>query len=301
MSPPVLEVEALVKRYGARTVLHGVGLRVGAGEIVGLLGPNGAGKTTLLECVEGLRRPDGGRIRFLGAPVRPGAVPSGMGVQLQLSGLPGTMTVAEAVRFVGAYRGAPSPGGLLERLGLGPLRDRQYHVLSVGQQRRLQLALALVHRPALVILDEPTAGLDVTTRAELHGILRDLRREGTSVLVATHDMAEAEALTDHLSVVIGGRVVAAGTCRELTAQGGGRTRVSISTVNGAIAADPDVPAASVQTIREGYVVYQSDDTAKTVAALLAKVAHLGDALVDLRVERPSLEDRFLELVRREAA
>ena len=297
----VLEVEALVKRYSERIVLHGVGLKVGPGEIHGLLGPNGAGKTTTLECIEGLRRPDGGRVQFQGAPVRQGRVPKAMGVQLQLSGLPGTMTVAEAIRFVGAYRRAASPGELLERLGLGPLKDRQYQALSVGQQRRLHLALAVVHRPAMVILDEPTAGLDVSTRAELHGILKELRSEGTAVLLATHDMAEAETLTDRLTIVIDGRVVASGTSRELTAQGSGRTRISVSTVHGRIANDPALPGATVQATQDGYVVYRSEDTSATVSALLAKVARLGDGLVDLRVERPSLEERFLELVRKEAA
>jgi ABC-2 type transport system ATP-binding protein len=159
----------------------------------------------------------------------------------------------------------------------------------------------MVHRPALVILDEPTAGLDVATRSELHGILRDLRRDGTAVLLATHDMAEAEALGDRLTVLVGGRVVASGTPRELTAQGDGRTRVSVSTVHGRLAAEPDVPGATVQSNRDGYLVYQSVDTATTVSALLAKVTRLGDSLVDLRVERPSLEERFLELVRKEAA
>lgn len=297
----LLEVVALHKRYGARAVLHGVHLEVERGEIHGLLGPNGAGKTTTLECIEGLRRPDQGRVCFLGAPVLLGRVPREMGVQLQLSSLPGTMTVDEAIRFVCAYRGTAVPRALVERMDLTELGARQYQALSVGQQRRLQLALALMHRPALVILDEPTAGLDVATRTMLHGILRELRSEGTSVLLATHDMAEAETLTDRLTVVIDGRVVASGSARALTAQGEGRTRVTVSTARGGLAKEPAIAGASVRTVTDGYVVYDSADTATAVSALLAKIAALNDGLVDLRVERPSLEDRFLELVRTEAA
>ncbi len=297
----ILDVSGLSKRYGTRTVLHGVGFRVRAGQIVGLLGPNGAGKTTALECVEGLRRSDAGEVRFLGRPVVTGRVPRGMGVQLQISGLPGTMTVAESLRFVSAYRGATLRDDLLEQFQLGELRPLQYGQLSVGQQRRLQLALALAHRPRLLILDEPTAGLDVATRAQLHAAVRGLRREGAAVLLATHDMAEAEGLTDRCTIILDGRVVAEGTPRQLTTRGDTRTRISIATVHQRLAEAPEVPAALVQGEADGYLIYASDDAAATVSALLERVAERGDELVDLRVERPSLEQRFLELTRKEAA
>ena len=298
---PILEVKGLCKQYGGRAVLDDVGLQVAAGQIVALLGPNGAGKTTALECVEGLRTPDRGNVQFLGRPIRSGRVPAEMGVQLQLAGLPGTMTVAEALRFVSAYRGARPKPELLERFELAELRDRQYRELSVGQQRRLQLALAIAHQPQLVILDEPTAGLDVATRSELHAMLRQVRTAGTAIVLATHDMAEAELLADRCTILLGGRVRAEGTPRELTAQGDIRTRITVSTVHGRIVADPTLIAATVQNVDDGYAVYLSTDAAASVRALLDHIADRHDALVDLRVERPTLEERFLELTQQEAA
>jgi ABC-2 type transport system ATP-binding protein len=201
---PVLDVHQLSRRYADRLVLDAVSFQVAAGEIHGLLGPNGAGKTTALECAEGLRKPDSGDITFLGEPVRHGRVPARMGVQLQVGGLPGAMTVEEALRFVSAYKRAPPRPGIVVRLGLAGLEKRPYQQLSVGQQRRLQLALAIAHQPALLILDEPTAGLDVATRAQLHALLAELKSEGTAIILATHDMAEAEKLADQLTVLIAG-------------------------------------------------------------------------------------------------
>ncbi len=297
----VLEVQQLTRRYGARVALDGVSLAVEAGEIHGLLGPNGAGKTTTLECAEGLRKADSGQVRFLGAPVVPGRVPARMGVQLQSSALPGAMTVEELLRFVSAYRGAPPRKGIVERFGLGELLGVAYQKLSVGQQRRLQLALAVASQPALVVLDEPTAGLDVATRAELHALMRELKREGTAIILATHDMAEAEALSDRLTVLIGGRVAAHGTPRELTRQGEQRTRIAVRTEKGTETRLAALAAAAPQPSADGYTVWLSDDPAASLRALLDEVGRAGDSLVDLRVERPSLEERFLELTRKEAA
>jgi ABC-2 type transport system ATP-binding protein len=296
---PVLEVHQLSRRYADRLVLDGVSFQVAAGEIHGLLGPNGAGKTTALECAEGLRKPDSGDITFLGEPVRHGRVPARMGVQLQVGGLPGAMTVEEALRFVSAYKRAPPRPGIVVRLGLAGLEKRPYQQLSVGQQRRLQLALAIAHQPALLILDEPTAGLDVATRAQLHALLAELKSEGTAIILATHDMAEAEKLADQLTVLIAGRVATHGTPREITRQGDQRTRIAVRTTAGGEEKWRTLPAATLQPSKDGYAVFLSDDPAVSVRALLDEVARTTDSLVDLRVERPSLEERFLELTRRE--
>ncbi len=298
---PVLEVVGVTRRYGDRVVLDRVSLTVEAGQIHALLGPNGAGKTTTLECAEGLRRPDGGVVRFLGEPVRVGKVPARMGVQLQVSGLPGSMTVEEALSFVSAYRGAKPRADVVERLGLGGLGRVAYRQLSVGQQRRLQLALAIAHEPALVVLDEPTAGLDVASRAELHALLAELAAKGTALVLATHDMAEAEKLSHRITVLVRGRVVAHGTPLELTRQGEQRTRVAVRTAKGSIDRLAGLPGAASQPGVDGYAVFLSEAPAVSLRALLDELDRAGDTLVDLRVERPTLEERFLEMTREEAA
>ena len=294
----VLTVEGLRKSYGGVNAVDGVDFRVAKGEILGLLGPNGAGKTTTLECVEGLLRPDEGRIDIRGVdPQRDRKrMRDLVGVQLQTSALPGTMTVADAMRFVSAYHGCKPREDLLERMDLAELRARKYSELSVGQQRRLALVLAIVHRPVLLFLDEPTAGLDVKSRRELHAIIAELREQGTAIVLATHDMAEAEKLSDRLAIMLAGRIVAEGTPREITATGDGLTKVSVATEGGLLAAaDLVFPAAQAPFTDEQYLVCFSTDPGETVKGVLDEVAARGDRLVDLRVERPSLEERFLEV------
>jgi len=292
-SATVLSDLGLRKTYGSLAAVDSVDLAVSAGEVVGLLGPNGAGKTTTLECIEGLRRPDEGDIHIAGDSARRADV---MGVQLQTGALPADMTVAESMRFFCAYHGVAPRDDLLERFGLAEARRRRYGDLSVGNQRRLALALAVAHRPALVLLDEPTAGLDVASRTELHAIVRELAAQGTAVLLATHDMAEAEKIADRVCILLQGRIVAEGTPREITATGASMTKVSVATEDGVFASGAvSLAAAALRDATGGYAVYYSSDPATTVAALLAELTSRGDRLVDLRVERPSLEERFLEI------
>ena len=177
MQDSVVSVTDFSKSYGSYVAVDGISFEVGKGEIFGLLGPNGAGKTSTLECLEGIRRPDGGAMRILGVdPSRePGKLHNLIGVQLQTSGLPADMRVDEAMSFFCAYHGVAPRSDLLDRLGLAEKRSAQFCPLSTGQQRRLALALAVAHRPSVVLLDEPTAGLDVGTRTELHGLMQELR------------------------------------------------------------------------------------------------------------------------------
>lgn len=312
MTDSVVTVCGFSKRYGSAIAVDRLDFSLRRGEIFALLGPNGAGKTSTLECIEGLRRADEGRIEVLGLdPIRDAKrLVRHVGVQLQAQGLPAAMSVKETLLFFARYRelGAAERGSesmslaAAERLGLGPKLGAQVASLSTGQQRRLALALAVQHGPELVILDEPTAGLDVETRDELHGMMAELRSAGTSILLATHDMSEAEKLADRALVIVGGRPAAEGSPRELTAQGESRTRIIASTArNALITALPDFPEAERLEPSEGYAVYRSAKPADTLAALFAWLAASGDEIVDLRVERPSLEERFLEIVRRRAA
>jgi ABC-2 type transport system ATP-binding protein len=294
----VLSVRDLRKAYGDHVAVSGISFEVHRGEIFGLLGPNGAGKTTTLECLEGIRRADGGDLSILG--VDPGRQPRGLrsliGVQLQTSGLPANMTVREAMKFFSAYHGVAPRYDLLDRMGLKEKLGTQYEQLSTGQQRRLNLALAVAHKPPVTLLDEPTAGLDVGSRAELHELVRELRDEGSTIILATHDMAEAEKMTDRVAILLRGKIVATGSPRELTATGSGLTKVSVRTENALLhQSGVTIPAIQQRVIQEEYVIYFSTDPGQTVAAILAYIDAQSDKLIDLRVERPSLEERFLEI------
>ncbi len=298
MQDAVIQVRDFRKTYGDLVAVDDISFDVMKGEIFGLLGPNGAGKTTTLESLEGLRAPDGGSLQVMGVdPTRQSRkLRNVIGVQLQSSGLPDTIRVDEAMRFFCAYHGVAPRYDLVDRLGLGEKRTTQYHQLSTGLQRRLALALAIAHNPPVLFLDEPTAGLDVPSRVELHQLMRELRAAGTTIILATHDMAEAEEMADRVAILLGGSIAATGTPLELTAAGAGLTKISVRTEGDSLS-DPGIafPAVSQRVSKDEYSIYFSTDIAATVSAIIAHLQAQQDALIDLRVERPSLEDRFLEI------
>lgn len=301
MVQPIIEVTNFRKTYGDFVAVDNISFAVRAGEIFGLLGPNGAGKTTTLECLEGLRQPDGGTLQIAGIdPLQaPRQLRHIVGVQLQASAMPAAMTLDEAMKFFCAYHDTAPRFDLLDRFGLTAKRNTQFQELSTGQQRRLALALAIAHEPQVLFLDEPTAGLDVASRTELHTIMRELKANGTTIILATHDMAEAEQLSDRVAILLNGRLVATGTPMEITATGAGLTKVSVRTLANSLPNNHHaIPAIAQKVIKENYVIYFSHDIAQTVPALIAHVQEQGDELIDLRVERPSLEERFLELTTR---
>lgn len=298
MNDIAVHVEDFRKQYGPVVAVDDISFTVHRGEIFGLLGPNGAGKTSTLEALEGLRRADGGTLRVMGVdPTREARkLRNLIGVQLQTSALPGSMTVQEAMQFFCAYHGVPARMDLLQRLGLAEKMSAQYATLSTGQQRRLSLALAVAHNPPVVFLDEPTAGLDVATRIDLHEMMRELRESGTTIVLATHDMAEAEKMCDRVAILLRGRIAAIGTPRELTATGSGLTKVSVRTENGSLAhGDVALPGVARKAVHEDYVVCFTTSVGPTLWAILAHIEAQNDPLIDLRVERPSLEERFLEI------
>jgi ABC-2 type transport system ATP-binding protein len=218
-----LAVHGLARRYGAVKAVDGISFEVGAGEVFGLLGPNGAGKTTTLESILGLARPDAGRIEIEGNAdvVRARAK---VGAVLQATGLPDKITPREALSVFGAFYPAPLGAQiLLERFGLIEKADAAFDTLSGGQKQRLALALAFVGNPRLLLLDEPTTGLDPQMRREVQDHIAAIRQEGRAVLLATHDMAEAERLCDRIAVIAQGRIVATGAPRELIAASGAAT------------------------------------------------------------------------------
>ncbi|HZD11872.1 MAG TPA: ABC transporter ATP-binding protein, partial [Candidatus Binatia bacterium] len=194
MTEATIELKHFRKLYGDFVAVDDVSFAVQRGEIFGLLGPNGAGKTSTLECLEGLRPPSGGTLRVgdVDPAVAPRKLRNLIGVQLQSAGLPASITADEAMKLFCAYHGVAARFDLLARLGLNGKRNVEFQGLSTGMQRRLALALAVAHEPPVLFLDEPTAGLDVASRAELHNLMREYKEKGTTIMLATHDMAEAE-------------------------------------------------------------------------------------------------------------
>jgi ABC-2 type transport system ATP-binding protein len=298
MRDSVIAVNDFRKAYGDFVAVDGISFDVKQGEIFGLLGPNGAGKTSTLESLEGLRAPDGGSLVVAGVdPAKePRKLRNVIGVQLQSSGLPETITPNEAMKFFCAYHDVPPRYDLLERLGLGEKRSAQFHQLSTGQQRRLSLALAVAHDPEVLFLDEPTAGLDVASRVELHELMRERQAQGTTIILATHDMAEAEEMSDRVAILLRGKIATVGSPMELTATGADLTKVSVrSKASILLNSDHDIPAVSQMLVKDEYTIYFSTDIGRTVSAVINRIEAEGDSLIDLRVERPSLEDRFLEI------
>jgi ABC-2 type transport system ATP-binding protein len=298
MNEVVVSVQDFRKLYGDFIAVDNISFHVGRGEIFGLLGPNGAGKTSTLECLEGLRTGDGGTLRVAGIdPTRQiGQLRNVMGVQLQTSGLPDNITVDEVMRLFCAYHNAPPNEDILERLDLAKMKSTQYHQLSTGQQRRLSLALAVAHNPQVLFLDEPTAGLDVASRSALHELMREFQAKGTTIIMATHDMAEAEEMSDRIAILLNGRIVASGTPLEITASGAGLSKITVRSEKDCLfTPDLSFPGVDQQLIKDEYAVYFSTDIGPTVSAIIAYLQAQEDRLIDLRIERPSLEDRFLEI------
>jgi len=295
----VVRVRGLRKAYAGRVVVDGVDLDVGAGEIVGLIGANGAGKTTIVECIQGLRRPDEGTIRVLGlnpmtdmARLRPL-----IGSQLQDSALPDRLRVSEAVSLFN-LRGADGAERLLEQFGLAERRRSPFASLSGGERQRLFLVLALLGSPALVILDELTQGLDPAARRDVWGAVAQLRDAGTTVLLVTHELDEAEVLCDRVVAMRAGRVLDCGPPLELIDRHGRRATVHFSwpAAAGSELLDklPALPGVAGVTSVDGHVTVMGDRKA---------IAHVGAALVrfgvvpdDLRVEMPDLEAALVELL-----
>jgi ABC-2 type transport system ATP-binding protein len=302
--PPAVEVTGLVKRYGRTTAVDGLSLAVPAGSVLALLGPNGAGKTTTVEICEGFRRADAGTVRVLGLdPVRDArALKPRIGVMLQGGGAYPGARAGEMLRLVASYAAHPLPvPDLLELLGLAEAAGTPYKRLSGGQQQRLSLAMAIVGRPELVFLDEPTAGLDPQARHATWQVIGRLRAGGAAVVLTTHYMDEAERLADHVVVIDHGRQVAGGTPAELTRGGAAgqlRFRAAAGLAVDSLAAA--LPAGSrVSEAPAGSYLVEGAVDPHLLSAVTAWCAAHGVLAEDLRVERRNLEDVFLEVTGRQ--
>jgi len=294
----LVEVHGLRKAYGGRVVVDGVDLEVGEGEIVGLLGANGAGKTTTVECLQGLRRADGGTVRVLGLdPAVDGtALRTLVGSQQQDSALPDRLRVGEAVQLF-RRPGSPRPDGLLAAFGLDGKRRTAFSALSGGQRQRLFLVLALLNRPRLVVLDELTQGLDPAARRDVWAAVRALRDAGSTVLLVTHFMDEAEALCDRVVVLRDGRIVDAGTPRELVDR-----NAPWATVRFSWPADRPWPRQpGVHEVRRDGGALEVHGDRGMVAYVCAELVRQGRVPEDLVVVMPDLEAALVGLLSEEVA
>ena len=305
VTQPAVEVTGLVKRYGERTAVDGISLRVARGEVLALLGPNGAGKTTTIEICEGFRHPDAGSVRILGLDPLADAAALRPRVGLMLQDGVGGYTAARAVeliRLFASYAARPLDAReLLERVGLADAAEVPVKRLSGGQQQRLSLALALIGRPELVFLDEPTAGMDPQARRGTWDLLSEVTAAGVTIVLTTHYLEEAEKLADRVVVIDAGRVVAQGTPAELM-QGGPDRRLRFTAVPGLATAELSAdlpPGFAVAEIAAGrYEVAGLADPA-LIAAITAWCARRDILVAELTVSRRSLEDVFLDLTGRE--
>ncbi len=307
VADPAIAVDGLVKRYGQRTVLEGVSLSIAAGELVALLGPNGAGKTTTVEIVEGYRRADGGQVRVLGIdPAHGGsALRARVGLMLQGGGIDPRAQPRETLVQYGRFHAEPrDPDELLDLVGLRAVARTRFRRLSGGERQRLGLALALVGRPEVVILDEPTAGMDPEGRAATRAIVAGLRDSGVAILLTSHDLTDVERMADRVCILDGGRILASGTPGELAAGARPRLRFRLDgtldpaeRLELAVALSVRHPGATVEAETDaGFFRVDGAVPDSGLVADLAAWCSGADRLIrELRTSGGTLEDVYLEL------
>lgn len=263
-----IEVKALKKSYGHHLVLKEISFQIEQNEIFALLGINGAGKTTILECIEGLKKYDSGMINIHGT----------LGIQLQSSSLPAHIKPLEALKLFSKWNHVLVDDSIIQSLKMNEIKNKQYEHLSTGQKRRLHLALALVNHPDILILDEPTAGLDVEGRRALHNQIRELKAQGKTIILASHDMVEVETLCDRIAIINNGAIVFCGTSSQLKEKIGRKYRIHI------------------KTDQENKVI-EATNIEDTLLPLLKDLKEKQIKVNDIIIDRGTLEEHFIEMAR----
>lgn len=305
MSEDALVVRDVVKRYGDTTAVNGLSFRAKRGEVFALLGPNGAGKTTTIEMCEGFTAPTSGEIRVLGIDpaAHPQQVRNRIGIMLQGGGSYSGIKVREMLNLTASYNAEPhDPEWLIQLLGLEGVANTTYRRLSGGQQQRLSLALAMIGRPELIFLDEPTAGMDAQSRRAVWDIVNAMKRDGTTVVLTTHLMDEAESLADDVVIIDRGRLVAQGSPAELTSH----ERYPIVSIETAgllevqLLSDALAPLdLAAEELRPHHYVVRGDATPAVVETVAAEARRQGVLIRSLDVAHRNLEDVFLDLTGKE--
>ena len=297
--PYALELVDVVKRFGDHTAVDNVSFTVETGTIMALLGPNGAGKTTTIEMCEGFQRPDSGKISVLGLSptTKPDKMRAQVGIMLQDSGSYSGIRVREMLELTASYSRDPlAPEWLLELFGLQNVQRTTYRRLSGGQKQRLNLAVALISRPRLVFVDEPTAGMDAQSRLLVWDLLRALRSDGVTVILTTHLMDEAQALADQVTIVDRGRVVAQGTPAEL--QAATATTIHFETDGDVDLSQGEWQELGVSATKPRTYVLHTTPRPEVVAKLAQQAAADGVLITHLDTHARSLEDAFLDITGR---
>ena len=305
---PAILVEGLTKRYSHRTVLDGVSISVQRGELVALLGPNGAGKTTTVEIVEGYRRADGGAVRVLGEdPARGGPrLRARVGLMLQGGGIDPRAQPRETLVQYGRFHADPrDPDELLDLLGLRAVAETRYRRLSGGERQRLGLALALVGRPEVLVLDEPTAGMDPEARAATRAIVADLLAAGVAMLLTSHDLGDVERMADRVCVLVGGRIIASGSPAELAGVALPTLRLrldralhgdELASLGLAVAVGRPGATLVAESDAGRYRVLGAKPDGALVAVVAAWCAGADRLIVELHAGGGTLEEAYLQLV-----
>jgi ABC-2 type transport system ATP-binding protein len=280
-----IEVDHLIKNYGQNSVIKEISFSINKGEVFALLGTNGAGKTTTLECIEGLRKYQNGSISIDGS----------FGVQLQSSSLPENTKAIEAFTLFSKWNKSKVDLSIFESLGLLEIRNKQYAQMSTGQKRRLHLALALIGNPDIILLDEPTAGLDVEGKVALHDQIKKLKSMGKTILLSSHDMAEVESLCDRIAILKNGKIVFIGTSRELTSKIQSNITLQIKT------SEPltrkDFAHSTFININDGYNTFITSNIGDSLMELLSYLKNSSNPLLDIRILHQSLEESFLGIAK----
>jgi ABC-2 type transport system ATP-binding protein len=298
VADPVISVRGLRKSYEGFEAVKGIDLEVSAGEVFAFLGPNGAGKTTTVEILEGYRDRNGGDVGVLG--VDPSSPTRGwrerIGIVLQECRLTPELTVREAVeQYAGYYSDSRDVGETVRLVGLGDKADTRTSKLSGGQQRRLDVALALVGDPELLFLDEPTTGFDPSARRQAWDVIGSMRDLGKTVLLTTHYMEEAQALADRAAIIVRGRIVAVGHPDDLGGRAGAEAMISFRLPEGVTAGELPQPFDEAASSRDRLVTHASSDPLPELRTLIDWAERRGTGLPALEVRRPSLEDVYLRL------
>jgi ABC-2 type transport system ATP-binding protein len=301
----VIEIDGLRKAYGDVEAVRGISFSVAAGEVFCLLGPNGAGKTTTTEILEGYRARSAGEVRVLGHDPELGdrALRERVGIVLQEAAAQAELTVAEVLAMYGRYYPRRRPvGELVELVGLGGHENERVKLLSGGQKRRLDLALALVGDPDLLFLDEPTTGFDPSARRQAWSTIKDLCALGKTVFLTTHFMDEAQALADRVAVMVDGRIVALGTPAEIGGRDTAPTEIAfVLPAHVALSELPALDGAEVAETAPGHVRVVSREGLRTAHVLSGWALERGHELRGFAVSQPSLEDVYLRLTQSQEA
>jgi ABC-2 type transport system ATP-binding protein len=293
-----ISVQGLTKSYGTFQALRGIEFQVRRGEVLALLGPNGAGKTTAVEILEGYRKRDAGHVSVLGVDpeLRDRGLRAKVGIVLQECAVDPYLTVTEVLtQRAGLYPSPRGVGEVIELVGLEEKVRARVKTLSGGQQRRLDLGMALIGDPQLIFLDEPTTGFDPSARREAWDVVRGLCAEGRTVVLTTHYMDEAQALADTVTVIAAGRVVASGPPDTLGGRDHGETTVRFVLPAGVSTADLPLPAGLAPEVRGDFVEFHIAEPTEVLHALTGWAMERGEVLSGLAINRPSLEDVYLAL------